>query len=138
MAKRDMRAVSPLTARISGLRRERGLTQEALAAGLRLRQSTVAGWEAGRGPTLDGLVALADYYGVDLYWLATGKGEKKPRPVGEAEKILAQIRRLVEDATPTRPALSEAKPVGRRPASVGAVEAKRARRKPPGESEEAG
>jgi transcriptional regulator with XRE-family HTH domain len=98
-----------LTKRISGLRKERGLTQEELAAAVGLRQSTVAGWEAGKGPTLAGLVRLSDFYGVDLRWLATGDGEKKPRPVGEAERILAEIRRLLE----ARPSLGPAPAEGR-------------------------
>ena len=92
--------VTPLARRLSELRKSKGLTQEGLAKALGTRQSTVQGWEQGRGPTLDGLVTLADYYEVDLRWLATGEGTKKPRPQGEAELVLEYIRAVIAGELP--------------------------------------
>lgn len=92
--------VTPLATRLSDLRRERKLTQEGLAGALGTRQSTVQGWEAGKGPTLAGLVMLADFYGVDLRWLATGEGVKKPRPQGEAERVLEYVRAVIAGELP--------------------------------------
>lgn len=90
--------VNSLAARLSILRKERGLTQEGLAEKLDTRQSTVQGWEAGRGPTIDGLVTLADFYGVDLRWLATGEGPRERVALGEAERQLEAIRLVLSPA----------------------------------------
>jgi transcriptional regulator with XRE-family HTH domain len=52
--------------RIRRLRREAGLTQVALAAGLGLRQSSVSEWETGRtAPEAGSLARLADILGLD-------------------------------------------------------------------------
>lgn len=78
--------------RIRACRRQLRLSQHALAARLRVSQSSVAGWEAGRyrpsGPALKG---MAQCFGVSLRWLATGQGERQAAP--SREKQLAALVR---------------------------------------------
>jgi transcriptional regulator with XRE-family HTH domain len=57
--------------RLARLRRERGLSQEGLAAAAGVPVGTLRGWEYGRRtPLLDAAVKLADALGVSLDELA--------------------------------------------------------------------
>lgn len=76
-------------------------------AELQISQQRLSDWEGGSRPPYEVVLALADFWGVRVRWLLTGEGEKKPRPAGEAEKILAEIRRLVTELSAD--ALEEAK-----------------------------
>lgn len=56
------------------LRKEKGLTQEQLAEQFNLSRRTVSRWETGSNmPDLDMLLALADFYGVDIREIMDGE-----------------------------------------------------------------
>ena len=56
------------------LRKEKGLTQEQLAEQFNLSRRTVSRWENGNNmPDLDMLLALADFYGVDIREIMDGE-----------------------------------------------------------------
>ena len=59
---------------IRQLRREKGLTQEELAERFRVSVRTVSRWETGKNlPDLDLLIALTDFFEVDLRGLLQGE-----------------------------------------------------------------
>lgn len=65
--------------RIKEARVHRGMSQQDLAEGLRIRQSAVSAWELGKkDPTMDNLSAAAALLRVSLEWLGTGEGEMEP------------------------------------------------------------
>ena len=56
------------------LRRQRGLTQEELAAQLYVSRTAISKWESGRGyPSIDSLKALSSFYGVTVDALLSGE-----------------------------------------------------------------
>lgn len=56
------------------LRKQKGLTQEELAASLYVSRTAVSKWESGRGfPNLDSLKAIAKFYGVTIDGLLSGE-----------------------------------------------------------------
>lgn len=60
--------------RIKKLRKERKLTQEQLAERLGISVKTVTAIETGaRGTSIDGLVTIAEFFGVSLDYLVLGK-----------------------------------------------------------------
>lgn len=66
--------------RLFDLRRQAGLSQEALANLLGVTRQAVQKWEAGTSrPDMDNLVSLAEYFKVSLDFLVTGK-EAAPPP----------------------------------------------------------
>lgn len=63
--------------RIKELRLERGLTQEAVGEIIGVKRYAVYSYEKGRAcPEMKGLVALADYFGVSMDYLA-GRTDKR-------------------------------------------------------------
>lgn len=64
--------------RIKATRKERGLTQVALAKAAKVQQSTIADLERGRTNKTPSTAQIATALGVDAMWLATGKGKKEP------------------------------------------------------------
>lgn len=53
--------------KLQELRKQRGLTQEELAAALFVSRTAVSKWESGRGlPSIDSLQALSRYFGVSI------------------------------------------------------------------------
>lgn len=59
--------------KLQELRRQRGLTQEELAAALYVSRTAISKWESGRGyPNLDSLKALARFYVVTVDELLSG------------------------------------------------------------------
>ena len=55
------------------LRRQRGLTQEELAASLYVSRTAISKWESGRGyPSIDSLRAIADFFAVTVDELLSG------------------------------------------------------------------
>ena len=69
--------------RIKELRLERGLTQEAVGEIIGVKRYAVYSYEKGRAcPEMKGLVALADYFGVSMDYLAgrTDVREMLPPP----------------------------------------------------------
>lgn len=53
--------------KLQELRRQRGLTQEELAAALFVSRTAISKWESGRGlPSIDSLQAISRYFGVSI------------------------------------------------------------------------
>ncbi|MEC9357359.1 MAG: helix-turn-helix transcriptional regulator [Pseudomonadota bacterium] len=70
--------MSSLYQRVREARNRLGLSQESLAAELKVSRSAVAQWEneAGTRPSVDNLVALARRSGMAFEYLATGRGAR--------------------------------------------------------------
>lgn len=59
--------------RISGLRKERNISQELLAEKMGVSRQAVSKWENDQtAPDTNNLIALAEYFGVSVEYLATG------------------------------------------------------------------
>lgn len=59
--------------KLQTLRKQRGLTQEELAAALYVSRTAISKWESGRGyPNLDSLKAIAAFFGVSVDDLLSG------------------------------------------------------------------
>jgi SOS-response transcriptional repressor LexA len=63
--------------RIKETRKERGMTQVALAKAAGVHQSTIADLERGRTTKTPSAAQIARVLGVDALWLATGRGRKE-------------------------------------------------------------
>jgi len=60
--------------KLQGLRRQKGLTQEALAEKLCVSRTAVSKWESGRGyPGVDSLMAMAKFFGTTVDELLSGE-----------------------------------------------------------------
>ena len=83
---------------IKRLRKERGLTQEALAEQLNISSAAVSKWENNIGmPDISNIVPLANFFGVSadvLFGINTGSKTE------EAEKALDEIFKLQENVKP--------------------------------------
>lgn len=63
-----------LPEKLQELRKQKGLTQEALAEALYVSRTAVSKWESGRGvPSIDSLKAIAGFYGVSIDQLLSGE-----------------------------------------------------------------
>ena len=63
-----------LNEKLQELRKQRGLTQEELAASLYVSRTAISKWESGRGhPSIDSLKAIAKYFGVTVDELLSGE-----------------------------------------------------------------
>lgn len=63
-----------LSEKLQELRKQRGLTQEALADALFVSRTAVSKWESGRGyPSIDSLKAIAEYFCITIDDLLSGK-----------------------------------------------------------------
>jgi transcriptional regulator with XRE-family HTH domain len=77
--------------RLKNLRKNRQITQIQLSEKLGINDLTYRRYESGtRNPTLENLIAIADFYGVSLDWLCgremvatTSQDEKSPASAGE-------------------------------------------------------
>ena len=59
--------------KLQELRKQRGLTQEELAAELFVSRAAISKWESGRGyPSIDSLKAIAGFFGVTVDALLSG------------------------------------------------------------------
>lgn len=91
--------------RLADMRREKGYSQEVLAAKLGLSRQAVSKWERGESqPDTSNLIALADLYGVTLDELVRTKahataGESTEEPQGTTESE-AENPKATEEATP--------------------------------------
>lgn len=82
-------------------RKNRGLSQRAVAKILNMRQSNISDWEAGKyKPTIDNLCVLADFYGCSIDYLVGREsedgiividGERVSQDVGPADRIYNQL-----------------------------------------------
>lgn len=83
--------------RIKSLRLALGLNQTAFGARLGVRQTTVAGWEAGlRVPSDAVIISMCREFGVSPEWLKLGVGEMFPERSRE-EEIAAFFGELSRD-----------------------------------------
>ena len=73
-------------------------SQTAIGKSLEISKQTIDRWMAGSVPAPDTLFYVADKWGVDPRWLATGEGEPRPKPKPPAglhqheETLLRQYR----------------------------------------------
>ena len=59
--------------KLQELRKQKGLTQEELAAALFVSRTAISKWESGRGyPNIDSLKAIAKFFGVTIDQLLSG------------------------------------------------------------------
>ena len=89
-----------LGARISALRREAGLSQAQLAQRLGISPSAMGMYEQGRRePSMETVVAMADFFGVSTDYLLTGKAAAQEQQELETmliNRITSANRRLEE------------------------------------------
>lgn len=84
--------------RIRLARRHAGLSQAALAAAVGVQRSAVSHWEAQRGkPSMNHMRQLALLTGVQIEWLATGRGPMTPSADTLLDSVAAVDAVLVED-----------------------------------------
>lgn len=78
-----------LEEKLTGLRKEKGLTQLELAEAVRVSRQAVSRWEVGTAiPTTENLVALSQIYSVTVDDLLNGR-EELPAPRGGGKGALA-------------------------------------------------
>ena len=78
-------------ARLTQLRKERGLSQEELAEKLHVSRQAVSKWErAESSPDTDNLIALGQLYGVTLDELIHG-GQAEAAPIPEAPAMAEAV-----------------------------------------------
>ena len=81
------------------LRKRNDISQEQLAAILKVSQQTVSAWETDTAePDIRSLCVLADYFGVSVDYLV---GHATPEP----EDIDAQMKKLLNSLTPEQVSL---------------------------------
>jgi transcriptional regulator with XRE-family HTH domain len=88
-----------LKEKLQALRKQKGLTQEELAAALYVSRTAISKWESGRGyPSIDSLRAIADFFSVSLDELLSGEAmlsvDNRTYRIGDDQKIV--IRRAAE------------------------------------------
>ena len=88
-----MARLSNVATRIRETRESRGLTQAALGAQLQVTRSQVTLWETGgRNPSPTSLTHIARALGVEVEWLATGKGpQRASSPLGGIDPKLHEL-----------------------------------------------
>lgn len=74
-----------LAERLTWARTEAKITQQELARGAGVAQSTIASWESGARATGRKITVIAAYLGVDPIWLLDGKGE--PTKNGDGVRV---------------------------------------------------
>jgi len=88
-------------ARLLQLRGNLKLTQTDLAKRLKMNPSAISQMESGKiKPSLETLVLLDKYYGVNLHWLVTGKGTMysvSGEPQSASERKLEKIRSFINE-----------------------------------------
>ena len=81
--------------KLQELRKQKGLTQEELAAALFVSRAAVSKWESGRGyPNIDSLKALAQYFSVSIDELLSG-GELLTLAEEDTMQQQTQLRDIV-------------------------------------------
>ena len=81
--------------KLQELRKQKGLTQEELAAALFVSRTAVSKWESGRGyPNIDSLKALSSFFGVTIDALLSGE-ELLTLAQEDSRKNTARVHNLV-------------------------------------------
>lgn len=84
-------------AQIKHLRKLHGLTQQAFADAIDVKQTTIASYETGQvKPSSRIISAICQKFGVNQTWLLTGEGEML-RPVTRNEEIAFYMGRVLVD-----------------------------------------
>ena len=84
---------------MAALRRERGLSQRAAAADLRISQALLSHYENGaREPGLDFVCRACEYYGVTADYLLGRTDEKRERSAADLRALTEELRALTERA----------------------------------------
>ena len=67
-----------------------------------LAQQTYSSWENGTRPSWETVLAVADFYGVELLWLLTGKGPKRKAAPGAipSPEAIREMREWMERVLP--------------------------------------
>ena len=85
--------------RIREARRDRGLTQEQLAAATGVSRSAVAQWETGRAGQITGnLSRIATVLGISVEWLLYGANKLAPSEAGTGDELA--LLRLYRECDP--------------------------------------
>lgn len=85
--------------RIQAARRERGMTQDALAAAVGVSRSAVAQWETGRsGQLTTHLAAIARALGVGVEFLMQGTDKRAPMQAADGQELA--LLRLYRECAP--------------------------------------
>ncbi len=85
--------------RIREARRQRGLTQEQLAAATGVSRSAVAQWETGRAGQITGnLSRIASVLGISVEWLLYGTDKRAPAEASSGDELA--LLRLYRECTP--------------------------------------
>ena len=94
----DAHPSSAAAHRIRLARRAAGMSQSQLALELGVQRSAVSHWEAQRGkPSMNHMRQLALLTGVQIEWLATGRGPMTPSAEALLDSVAAVDAVLVED-----------------------------------------
>ena len=87
-----------LSEKLYALRKERGLSQEQLAEGLKVSRQAISKWESSQSlPESDKLLALSEYFGVSLDYLLKEDREEKgtqaptPETTGGKRRLLGVV-----------------------------------------------
>jgi len=90
--------------RIREARRQRGFTQEQLAAATGVSRSAVAQWETGRAGQITGnLSRIATVLGISVEWLLYGANKQAPSGAGTGDELA--LLRLYRECSPADRAL---------------------------------
>ena len=83
--------------KLYGLRKERGLSQEALAEELGVSRQAISKWESGKAmPESDKLIVISEYFGVSLdYLLRDDVRESGPAAMNETKRRKEKIRDVI-------------------------------------------
>lgn len=101
--------------RIKNLRDGQDLTQDDLAKLLHVNRSTMANWEINRAqPDLETLIEIADYFGVSIDYLATGREQPENDASLNQSKEASVSAEEAEAITLIRKAMSGLSPVQRK------------------------
>ena len=89
----------PFTERLKELRKERNLTQDELGDAVGLQRVNISHYEKGnRWPQVEGLIALAQYFGVTTDYLL-GISDYRNYPKQDVKTIAGKLIMQIEDAT---------------------------------------
>lgn len=92
----DMQDNVSIGARITNLRKDRGLTQEAFGKKLGVTRGAVGNWERGEGIKRENLQAISTAFDVSFEWLANGSTSTLSAPLSINTSQLPQFGGLVQ------------------------------------------
>lgn len=100
---------TPFSDRLVELRTSAGLSQEAVARGLGVSRSTLAGWEVGnREPAIDKIKAIANFYHCTIDYLLGGDDVLEDNIPSEQRAILQTLSGATKEEVKQARAIIEA------------------------------